>query len=79
LGWLYEYSRGVAQDYDKAREWYQKAADAGNAEAMYYLGGLYEYGKGFAQDYDKAREWYQKAANGGNRDAKKALVRLRQK
>jgi hypothetical protein len=25
--------RGVAQDYAKAREWYQKAADAGNATA----------------------------------------------
>jgi hypothetical protein len=30
LGVLYENGKGVAQDYDKAREWYQKAADAGN-------------------------------------------------
>ena len=34
LGWLYENGRGVAQDYGKACEWYQKAADAGNAYAM---------------------------------------------
>jgi hypothetical protein len=33
LGDLYYYGRGVAQDYGKAREWYQKAADAGNTDA----------------------------------------------
>jgi uncharacterized protein len=76
---LYEHGLGVAQDYDKAREWYQKAADAGNTDAMYILGVLYEYGYGVAQDYDKAREWYQKAADAGNNDAKQALAHLRQK
>jgi uncharacterized protein len=39
FGWLYRNGKGVAQDYDKAREWYQKAADKGNAEAMSNLGG----------------------------------------
>jgi TPR repeat protein len=28
---------GVAQDYDRAHEWYQKAADAGNANAKQAL------------------------------------------
>jgi TPR repeat protein len=58
----------------------QKAADAGNATAMYNLGWLYEYGyaKGVARnyggigvdrDFGKAREWYQKAADAGDKDA----------
>jgi TPR repeat protein len=34
LGWRYEHgSGGVDRDYDKARLWYKKAADAGNVEA----------------------------------------------
>src|ERR1700680_2014717 len=41
LGSLYDYSLGVTQDYGKAREWYQKAADTSNASAMNSLGWLY--------------------------------------
>ena len=34
LGLRYDIGQGVAQDYAKAREWYEKAADKGNAYAM---------------------------------------------
>jgi TPR repeat protein len=34
LGELYYYGHGVTRDYGKAREWYQKAADGGNTNAM---------------------------------------------
>jgi len=37
MGSLYENGYGVAQDYGKAREWYQKAADAGNKYAKLAL------------------------------------------
>ena len=66
LGLLYESGQGVAQDYAKAREWYEKAAAKGDAIAMSNLGGLYGNGRGVAQDYAKAREWYEKAADKGN-------------
>ena len=59
----------MAQDYAKAREWYEKAAAKGNAGAMINLGLLYDNGHGVAQDYAKAREWYEKAAAKGNADA----------
>ena len=62
LGLLYDNGQGVAQDYAKAREWYEKAADKGDADAMFNLGLLYDNGQGVAQDYAKAREWYEKAA-----------------
>ena len=51
---LYAKGEGIAQDYDKAREWYQKAADAGIASAMTNLGLMYDNGQGITQDYDKA-------------------------
>jgi len=68
LGTLYARGYGMAQDYAKAREWYEKAADRSNDEvAMLYLGHLYHNGGwGVAQDYAKAREWYEKAADKGN-------------
>jgi TPR repeat protein len=76
LGWAYENGFGVAQDYAKAREWYEKTADKGNTMAMFNLGGLYLKGKGVAQDYAKAREWFQKAANEGDTEAMAYLERL---
>ncbi len=45
---------------------YQKAADLGNADAMFNLGWLYEDGNGVEQSYEKAAELYQKAADLGN-------------
>jgi len=62
LGVFYENGFGVQQDYAKAREWYEKAADRGDVVAMTNLGVLYENGQGVPQDYAKAREWYEKAA-----------------
>ena len=72
---LYENGWGVAQDYGKALEWFHKAADAGNTDAMINLGRLYEHGLGVAQDYGKALEWFRKAADAGNTDAMINLVR----
>jgi hypothetical protein len=67
------------KDFAKALPHLQKAADAGNADAMVGLGVLYENGQGVAQDYAKAREWYQKAADAGNADAMNNLGLLYQK
>jgi tetratricopeptide (TPR) repeat protein len=66
IGWLHETGRGVKRDYTKAREWYEKAAAAGNAVAMSNLGVLYSNGQGVPRNYAKAREWYEKAAAAGN-------------
>jgi uncharacterized protein len=74
LGDNYRYGQeGVAQDYSKAREWYEKAAAQSNAKAMFNLGLLYEWGQGVALDYGKAREWYEKAAA---KDEPAAMVNL---
>ena len=62
LGQMYAKSLGVARDYAKAREWYEKAAANGHVGAMTSLGLLYVNGQGVARDYAKAREWLEKAA-----------------
>jgi TonB family protein len=65
--------QGGPQDYQEARERYEKAAAAGDAVAMSNLGNLYYYGHGVPQDYRKAREWYEKAAANGNAAAMRNL------
>ena len=65
LGLLYANGQGVTQDYVRAREWYEKAAEKGFPSAMGNLGVLYHNGQGVAQDYARAREWYEKAAEKG--------------
>lgn len=57
-------------DYKKAAYWFTKAADAGNADAMYDLGRMYESGEGVTKDAVKGRQLIQKAADNGNKTAK---------
>ena len=66
LGTIYREGQGVAQDYVKAREWYENAAAKGDVYAMADLGVIHDNGLGVAQDNAKAREWYEKAAAKGN-------------
>src|SRR5690349_17324076 len=49
-----------------AREQYEKAAAAGDAEAMYNLGLSYKEGRMIGVDYALARKWFAKAAAAGN-------------
>jgi TPR repeat protein len=69
LGLAYDRGIGVTRDYDKAREWYEKAAANGDARGMNGLGQLYSDGRGVLQDYAKAFEWYEKAAVKGRGEA----------
>lgn len=53
---------GFDQDYEKAKYWYEKAAENGNAYAQYQLGTMYEYGLGMNTNDLLALDWYLKAA-----------------
>lgn len=53
-------------EFEKAFEYFEKAANAGSAEAMYDLGYLYYSGEGVEKSYDLALKWYEKAADLGN-------------
>lgn len=63
LGLMYAQGQGVAQDYQQAKAWWQKAANQGDAKAQYNLGVIYAKGRGVVQDDKQAVSWFQKAAN----------------
>jgi TPR repeat protein len=56
-------------NYEKAFEWYEKAAEQGRAEAQYNLGVMYYHGQAVDQDDSMAMRWYAKAAAQGDVDA----------
>ena len=77
----YYYDGGmVPKDYDRARQWWEKAAAAGgkgSVEAMNHLGELYTSDRyGLKDDPQTARGWYEKAAAAGSRDAMCSLAKL---
>lgn len=58
--------RGAPLDREKAREWYAKAAGAGNAQAARKLGEMYALGDGGKRDTKKAMELWQTAEKAGD-------------
>lgn len=56
---------GVAQDFEKAAYWYQKAAKQDVKKAQHILGTLLEEGKGVEQNLRQAFYWYQQSAKNG--------------
>ena len=62
LGLLYDFHKGVPQDFTTARKWYEKAAAQGHAGAQNNLGGLYEFGHGVTKNDVLAYMWYSLAA-----------------
>lgn len=56
--------------YSEARQWYNKAANLGNSNAMECLGGMYQCGIGVQPDINKAIHFFKRAiVVDGNRDA----------
>lgn len=51
----------AAQSYEEAVSWFRRAADKGNAEAMYQLCFCYRIGQGVPEDQKQADYWYNKA------------------
>ena len=65
LGVMYHNGYGVRQDYKKSKEWFEKSATQGFAEAQFNLGVMYGNGYGVRQDKKVAKEYYGKACDGG--------------
>jgi len=66
-------NKGCDQNYERAAEWFQKAAEQGHAKAQMNVAFCFKKGKGVNQDPAKAFEWYKKAANQGLADAQICL------
>ena len=71
LGNAYRDGKGVAQDKEKAAEWYRKAAEGGSAEADVALGDFYCSGFTAAKPvhWDKAAAVWKEQAEKGSIDA----------
>jgi TPR repeat protein len=76
IGNRFRKGEGSAQDYQKAVEWYRKAAEQGFAGAQNNLANMYEQGHGVTQDYSKAAQWHLKAAEQENSNAQHSLGRM---
>jgi TPR repeat protein len=63
-------------DYNKAIDWFTKAAEQGHSDAQYELAIMYKKGEGVDQNHTKAEEWYTKAAEQGNTRALERLKRM---
>src|SRR5579863_5718088 len=68
--------RGVTQDFAQSAYWFQKAAEAGDAESQMQIGYLYDAGIGVSKDPERAAHWYQLAASNGWPRAKVNLAIL---
>ena len=76
LGLLYEQGLGVARNFTKALEWYQKAGNAGEGEGYMRAGQCYEIGIGTTADMTKAVAVYEKAVALGHVPAMSRLAEV---
>ena len=58
-----------AKQYEMALPLLEKAANAGDPQAPFYLGIMFDEGSGVIKDQKKSFEWFEKAAKNGNTDA----------
>lgn len=48
------------KEYEKAVEYYKKAAELGHTKSMLFLAYAYRFGEGTAENSEKALSWYKK-------------------
>lgn len=72
LGHLYYHK--AEPEYRKAFECFSRAAEGGDAMALFYLGECHLYGNGTAEDISAALEAYRKSAEKGYEAAKEKLM-----
>ena len=69
IGRYYELGLGVPRDLTIARNWYEKAVQAGNMEAAYFLSGMYMEGRGVPVNLSEGLRLLKLAAGNGVPDA----------
>lgn len=56
---------GAPLSEELAFQWFERAANNGHANAMYWVGRLYDSGIGISEDRAAAAKWYMKSAENG--------------
>jgi uncharacterized protein len=57
LGFMYATGRDVSQNFERAVDWYRRAAEQGEPTGQYLLGLMYDKGQGVPQDAILAHKW----------------------
>jgi TPR repeat protein len=74
LSTAYRQGNGVPRDLALARQWAQRASEAGHAGAMNDLGQMFEAGHGGGRDQTAAARWFAAAARRGIAGAQHSLA-----
>ena len=69
LGRLYEIGRGVEKDTNRAIEFFNKGAAAGNPSGPYFLAEMYKKGIGVEKDAEKAADFLKQSCSMGSAQA----------
>lgn len=78
----YEFNTGliyynISENYKKALELFEKAADKKDTYAQYYLGVMYKNGQGVDKNDNKAKEYFKKSCDNGLEKACNELKKLK--
>ena len=60
---------GIDKNYSEAYNWFHRAAEQGNSDALNRLGWMCEAGLGVARDQSRAVNWFRQAAERGHLEA----------
>ena len=77
LAFLYQYGRGVPQNYVIAAHWYECAAEQGDPAAQYQLGLMFDKGHGVPRSSVIAFKWLNLAAAHAPRGERDYYTRIR--
>jgi uncharacterized protein len=77
LGFMYQYGRGVPQNYDVAAHWYECAAEQGDPSAQYQFGLMFDKGHGVPRSAIIAYKWLDLAAAHASRSQRDYYTRIR--
>ena len=70
----YHGSKDFPMERGYASLWFERAADAGNAEGMFRFAEILRWGEGRLQNLKEAETWYRRAADLGHKKAKAWLI-----
>ena len=76
LAYLYDASRGGAEDLNAAAKLYAKSAKLNYGPAAFHLGWCYEFGRGVKTDIATAMKHYRTASTQGDKEADYRIGRL---
>lgn len=76
LGDIYYRGDVVEQNYPKAIEYFEQAAQLKDDDAIFRLGRIYYFGRIVNRDYSKAMKYFQECAKNGNSEAQEFIAQM---